>query len=204
MVMGKALFSSTSFTYSGWVFARLVFFYWFYWTISMGVFPHVCPCFSPCRTIFPVFLWKSGLSNNEFLIFPPWFIHECIHYLFFFNFYLFGCASFFFYNIYFLFCKYNLSSYVLFFLLKHATFKFIYFWLHWVFIAVHGLSLVVVSRGYSSLLCVGFSLQWLLLLWSTGYRHPGFVAQGLSCSAVCGIFPDHGSNPCPLHWQADS
>ena len=22
--------------------------------------------------------------------------------------------------------------------------------------------------------------------------------------AACGIFPDRGSNPCPLHWQADS
>ena len=24
------------------------------------------------------------------------------------------------------------------------------------------------------------------------------------CSAAGGIFPDQGSNPCPLHWQADS
>ena len=30
------------------------------------------------------------------------------------------------------------------------------------------------------------------------------VAHGLSCSAACGIFPDQGPNPCPLHWQADS
>ena len=30
------------------------------------------------------------------------------------------------------------------------------------------------------------------------------VAHGPSCSAACGIFPDPGSNPCPLHWQADS
>ena len=30
------------------------------------------------------------------------------------------------------------------------------------------------------------------------------VAHGLSCSAAYGIFPDQGSNPCPLHWQADS
>ena len=30
------------------------------------------------------------------------------------------------------------------------------------------------------------------------------VAHGLSCSAACGILPDHGSNTCPLHWQADS
>ena len=28
--------------------------------------------------------------------------------------------------------------------------------------------------------------------------------HGLSCSLACGIFPDQGSNPCPLHWQADS
>ena len=31
-----------------------------------------------------------------------------------------------------------------------------------------------------------------------------FVVHGLSCSAACGIFPDQGSNPCPLHWQVDS
>ena len=30
------------------------------------------------------------------------------------------------------------------------------------------------------------------------------VVHGLSCSAACGIFPDQGSNLCPLHWQADS
>ena len=56
--------------------------------------------------------------------------------------------------------------------------KFIYFWLHWVFVAVHGLSLVVVSGGYSSLRCAGFSLQWLFLLRSTGSRHAGFSSCG--------------------------
>ena len=55
---------------------------------------------------------------------------------------------------------------------------FIYFWLHWVFVAVHGLSLVAASRGYSSLQCAGFSLQWLLLLWNTGSRHAGFSSCG--------------------------
>ena len=30
------------------------------------------------------------------------------------------------------------------------------------------------------------------------------VVHGLSCSAAGGIFPDQGSNPCPLHWQVDS
>ena len=43
-------------------------------------------------------------------------------------------------------------------------------------------------------------------VWSTGFRRAGsvVVAHGLSCSAACGIFPDQGSNPCPLPWQADS
>ena len=30
------------------------------------------------------------------------------------------------------------------------------------------------------------------------------MARGLSCSSACGIFPNQGLNPCPLHWQADS
>ena len=81
-----------------------------------------------------------------------------------------------------------------------------FFWPRWVFVAAHGLSLVAASGVYSSLRCAGFSLWWLLLLRSTGSRHAGsvVVARRLSCSAACGIFPDQGSNPCPLHWQADS
>ena len=47
---------------------------------------------------------------------------------------------------------------------------FIYFWLHWVFVAARGLSLVAASGGYSSLWFAGFSLRWLLLLQSTGSR----------------------------------
>ena len=30
------------------------------------------------------------------------------------------------------------------------------------------------------------------------------MVQGLSHSVACRIFPDQGSNPCLLHWQADS
>ena len=56
--------------------------------------------------------------------------------------------------------------------------KFIYFCLRWVFVAVRGLSLVAGSGGYSSLRCVGFSLQWLLLLRSTGSRCAGFSNCG--------------------------
>ena len=109
---------------------------------------------------------------------------------------------------------------------KFFNFLFICFWLRWVFLAAHGLPLVVASGGYSSLRCVGFSLQWLLLLRSTGSRCKGcsscgtwasvvvvrglqsigsvVAAHGLSCSTACGIFPDQGSNLCPLHWQEDS
>ena len=54
--------------------------------------------------------------------------------------------------------------------------------------------------------CAGLSLLRPLLLQSTGSRRSGsvVVAHGPSCSVACGIFPDQGSNPCPLHWQADS
>ena len=69
-----------------------------------------------------------------------------------------------------------------------------------------GLSLVVASGDHSSSRCAGLSLLRPLLLWSTGSRRAGsvIVAHGPSCSAACGIFPDQCSNPCPLHWQADS
>ena len=30
------------------------------------------------------------------------------------------------------------------------------------------------------------------------------VVLRLSCSMACGVFPDWGTNSCPLHWQADS
>ena len=44
-----------------------------------------------------------------------------------------------------------------------------------------GLSLFAVSGGYSSLWFMGFSLRWLLLLWSTGSRSAG--------SSNCGAQP---------------
>ena len=69
-----------------------------------------------------------------------------------------------------------------------------------------GLSLVEASGGHSSSPCVGLSLSRPLPLRSTGSRRTGsvIVAHGPSRSAACGIFPDQGSNPCALHWQADS
>ena len=83
---------------------------------------------------------------------------------------------------------------------------FIYFWLCWVFVSVRGLSLVAASGGHSLSRWAGLSLSRSLLLQSTGSRRAGsvIVAHGPSRSAACGIFPDKGPNPCPLHWQADS
>ena len=72
------------------------------------------------------------------------------------------------------------------------------------------LSLVEVSGGYSLLWRTGFSLQWLLLLQSTGSRHVGsrVQAQKLWCT---GLFdPQHvGSSrtrdrTCVLHCQVGS
>ena len=51
---------------------------------------------------------------------------------------------------------------------------------------------VVVARGLSS--CGSWALE----------RSSVVAVHGLSCSVASGIFPDQGSNPCPLHWQADS
>ena len=71
---------------------------------------------------------------------------------------------------------------------------------------MRGLSLVVASRGHSSSRCAGLSLSRPLPLRSTGSRRAGSatVVHGPSCSPARGILPDQGSNPCPLHWQADS
>ena len=93
-----------------------------------------------------------------------------------------------------------------FFNLYLFIYLFIYLWLCWVFVSLWGLSLVVASRGHPSSRCAGLSLSRPLLLRSTGSRRTGsvVVAHGPSRSVACGIFPDQGSNLCPLHWQADS
>ena len=58
--------------------------------------------------------------------------------------------------------------------------KFIYFnfCLHWVFVAAHGPSLVVVSGGHSSPQCAGPPLRWFLLLRSMDSRRVGFSNCG--------------------------
>ena len=61
--------------------------------------------------------------------------------------------------------------------------------------------------------CGGFSCceTWALgarasVVVARGLQSPGsvVVSHGLSCSTACGIFPNQGSNPCPLHRQEDS
>ena len=86
------------------------------------------------------------------------------------------------------------------------SFFFFNLWLCWVFVSVRGLSPVVASRGHSSSRCAGLSPSRPLLLRSTGSRRAGsaVVAHGPSRSAACGILPDQGPNPRPLHRQADS
>ena len=106
--------------------------------------------------------------------------------------------------IQFSFCFFSLASslsILLIFQNKSMPWKnylFIYFWLCWVFLAAHGLSLVAVSGGYSLLWYAGFSLQWLLLpgsqhmprlqLWLTGSRVSLVVlVLGLSCSSIVAL-----------------
>ena len=63
------------------------------------------------------------------------------------------------------------------------------------------------SRQRLTLLwCVGFSLQWLLLLGAQalGSVGPEVVVLGLCSLMVCGIFLDYRSNSCPLHCKVDS
>ena len=83
---------------------------------------------------------------------------------------------------------------------------FIYFWLCWVSVSVRGPSPAAASRGHPPSRCTGLSLSRPLSLQSTGSRRagPATVAHGPSRSAACGILPDQGSNPRPLHRQADS
>ena len=96
---------------------------------------------------------------------------------------------------------------IMFYDFKNKFIYFIYFWLRWVFLAMCGLSLVAANGGYSSLQCVGFSLRWLLLLWSTGFSSCGSWAlesRLSSCGAwaqlLCGMWdlPGPGLKPmCP-------
>ena len=98
----------------------------------------------------------------------------------------------------------------------------LYFWFHWVFVAVRAFS-VCREPGFFFAAVRGPLVEELLLLRSTGSGCVGLVtaacglrvvvcycrasvavAQGLSCSEACESLPDQGWNSRPLDWQADS
>ena len=79
---------------------------------------------------------------------------------------------------FFFFLSYQLFKEKLYTLFLFFVFSNFYlFWLPWVFIALVGFWISAI-RGYSSLRCVGFSLQWPLWLWNAGSRHGGFGSCG--------------------------
>ena len=80
----------------------------------------------------------------------------------------------------------------------------LYFWLHWVFIAEHGFSIIAEIRDYSSLGCMGFSLQRLLLLHSTDSRHTGFRSCGARALLLGGIWDLSGAGVKPVSLELPS
>ena len=68
------------------------------------------------------------------------------------------------------------SDYI--YIFKRYIICLFYFWLKRVFIAACRLSLVVAAGATSWLWCMGFSLRWHLVLWTTGCRCTRFA----SCS----------------------
>ena len=80
---------------------------------------------------------------------------------------------------------------------------FTYFWLHWVFVTEHGLSVVAVIKGSSLLQCTGFSLWWFLLLQSRGFRSAARVFSRYSLWAPgCAGFSSCGSQA--PEWELSS
>ena len=78
--------------------------------------------------------------------------------------------------------------------------------MRWVLVALHRLSLVVVSGatlhcGACASHCSGFFGCGAQVV---GLRALEVVLHRLICSKACGIFLDQRLNPCPLHWQAGS
>ena len=79
----------------------------------------------------------------------------------------------------------------------------IYFWLHWIFVAAHGLSLVAVSGDHSLVAVLG-PLIAVASLVEHGLQNAGsvVVVHVFTCPRACGIFQDEGLNL--LHWQVCS
>ena len=71
---------------------------------------------------------------------------------------------------------------------------------------MHKLSLVAESGYYSLVVVCGLliSVASLVEHGLKGAKAFIVVVHGLSCPAAREIFPEEGSNLCPLHWQVDS
>ena len=70
-----------------------------------------------------------------------------------------------------------------------------------------GFASVAVSGGYSLDAVRGLLIAVAALVAEHGLQGSwasGVVVHRLSCSEVCGIFRDQGSNLCVRRWQADS
>ena len=63
--------------------------------------------------------------------------------------------------------------------------EYLFIWPRWVFVATRRLSPALVSRGFSSLQCAGFSLLWLPLLRRTGSRHAGISSCSSQAQYLC-------------------
>jgi len=74
----------------------------------------------------------------------------------------------------------------------------------WAFIVAESqdYSLAVVHRLLTVVASPVKHRLWGLWLQQCSMQGSVVVAPGPSCSATCGILPDQGSNPCPVHWQA--
>ena len=85
-------------------------------------------------------------------------------------------------------------------------FKSVYFWLHWVFVGARICSLIVQSGGYCRVAVLKLGAAVAPPAAERRLQSAGSVvgARGLCCPEACGVFPDQGSNPHPLHGQADS
>ena len=89
--------------------------------------------------------------------------------------------------------------------LHHRTNSLSYFKYFYLFsfiwgavLGLHGCVCIATSRGYSP------AAVFRLPLAALGLEHPALLAHGLHDLTARGILLDQGSNPCPLHWQADS
>lgn len=72
-------------------------------------------------------------------------------------------------------------------------FHFIYLLILGCTVAMHGLSLIEASRGYSQ-----------IVLHELPNAGSVLVTHRISWISACGIVPDQGWNPCTLYWQVDT